>query len=40
MKFICKIFSHKMYSINWDSFKFTVVCLRCGYKIESVDSSL
>ena len=40
MKFICKVFGHKMYSINWTQQTFTVLCLRCGYKIESEKTSI
>jgi hypothetical protein len=37
MTFICKIFGHKMYSINWTSEKFTVLCTRCDNRWESID---
>jgi hypothetical protein len=31
MKFICKLFGHKMYNIVWEtnSGEFTVLCTRC-----------
>lgn len=29
MKFMCRIFGHKMYSITWSAGDFTVLCTRC-----------
>lgn len=31
MKFLCKLYGHKMYSITWaaNSDDFTVLCVRC-----------
>lgn len=37
MKFICKMFGHKMYNIVWSNneLDFTVLCLRCEERWES-----
>ena len=37
MKFICKLFGHKMYSITWAAADFTVLCIRCEDRWESTD---
>jgi hypothetical protein len=36
MKLLCKLFSHKMYSITWEAntSDFTVLCIRCEKRWE------
>ena len=36
MKFICKIFGHKMYNISWSQTTFTVMCTRCDDRWEKL----
>lgn len=35
MKFLCKLFGHKMYSINWTPDSFTVICIRCSMRWDA-----
>lgn len=35
MKFLCKIFGHKMYSISYSQTEFVVLCVRCEKRWES-----